>query len=158
MNLLDSLSGDTENFFKFLGLGVFLCFMIYVICQVISFNYSFVEGMIGEKHDHIAEIIKKGGDGGRVGLDQDKITKRLEEDRTLLNKLLKLPQDTGKLREQLNDFKENVVLRELLLLNEASCKDCSNLRLGEIGSALHSYKNIGQAIDRAKLEKTSSWI
>ena len=86
MNFLDSLSGDTENFFKFLGLAVFLCFMIYVICQVISFNYSFVEGMIGEKPDHIADIIKKGGDGGRVGLDQDKITKRLEEDRTLLNR------------------------------------------------------------------------
>ena len=159
MEILDKLLGSGTDFFKFLGFAVFVCFIIYLICKTISFNYKFVEGMVNaDDGDEVADRLKTGKDGGRVGLDHDKIMQRLDNSRSLLNKMLQLPQDTGKLTEQLEDFRNNIVLEELLLLNEASCKDCSNLRLNDIGSALHSYKNIGQAIDRAKLEKTSSWI
>ena len=72
--------------------------------------------------------------------------------------MLQLPQDTGKLREQLEDFKDNIVLEELLLLNEASCRNCKPHKLVTIGHQLKAYKNINDAIDRAGLDKESGWL
>ena len=159
MEILDNLIGGGTDFFKFLGFAVFVCFMIYLVCKTISFNYKFVEGMVNdEKKLEVATILKNGGDGGRVGLDHDKILGRLENNRELLNKLLQLPQDTGKMREQLDEFKENIVLEELLLLNEASCRDCAKNKLVSIGHQLHAYKNIGDAIDRVPLNKGNVWL
>ena len=159
MEIFDKLLGSGTDFFKFLGFAVFVCFIIYLICQTISFNYKFVEGMVGSKdEEEVADIIKSGKDGGRVGLDHDKIIQRLDSNRSLLNKMLQLPQDTGKLREQLNDFKDNIVLEELLLLNKASCRDCKPHKLVTIGHQLKAYKHIGDAIDRAGLEKENGWL
>lgn len=159
MEILDNLINGGTDFFKFIGFAVFVCFMIYLVCKTISFNYKFVEGMVNdEKKLEVATILKNGGDGGRVGLDHDKILERLETNRELLNKLLQLPQDTGKIREQLEQFKENIVLEELLLLNEASCKDCAKNKLVSIGQQLHAYKNIGDAIERIPLDKSSGWL
>ena len=115
--------------------------------------------MVGSKDDEeVADILKSGKDGGRVGLDHDKIIQRLDSNRSLLNKMLQLPQDTGKLREQLNDFKDNIVLEELLLLNKASCRDCKPHKIITIGHQLKAYKHIGDAIDRAGLEKENGWL
>jgi len=111
-----------------------------------------------EKGNEVANILKDGGDGGRVGLDHDKIMGRLEKNRELLNKLLQLPQDTGKIREQLDEFKENIVLEELLLLNEASCRDCAKNKLVTVGHQLKAYKNIGDAINRIHLDKSNGWL
>ena len=47
MEIFDKLLGSGTDFFKFLGFAVFVCFVIYLICQTISFNYKFVEGMVG---------------------------------------------------------------------------------------------------------------
>ena len=56
--------------------------------------------------------------------------------------MLQLPQDTGKLQEQLDDFKENIGLEELKLLNEASSKECSAGKLVAIGKQLkYNYSN-----------------
>jgi len=159
MEILDNLINGGTDFFKFIGFAVFVCFMIYLVCKTISFNYKFVEGMVNaEKNNEVANIIKSGGDGGRVGLDHDKILEKLENNRDLLNKLLQLPQDTGKMREQLDQFKENIVLEELLLLNEASCRDCAKNKLVSIGHQLRAYKNIGDAIDRVPLDKSNGWL
>ena len=159
MEILDKLLGSGTDFFKFLGFAVFVCFIIYLICKTISFNYKFVEGMVNaDDGDEVAERIKEGKDGGRVALAHDKIMQRLENSRNLLNKMLKLPQDTGKLREQLDDFKDNIVLEELLLLNEASCRDCKPHKLVTIGHQLKAFKHIGDAIDRVNLEKQSGWL
>ena len=159
MEIFDKLLGSGTDFFKFLGFAVFVCFIIYLICQTISFNYKFVEGMVNaDDGDEVADRIKTGKDGGRVGLDHDKIIQRLDNSRSLLNKMLQLPQDTGKLREQLNDFKDNIVLEELLLLNKASCRDCKPHKLVTIGHQLKAYKHIGDAIDRAGLEKENGWL
>ena len=159
MEIFDKLLGSGTDFFKFLGFAVFVCFIIYLICQTISFNYKFVEGMVGTKDDkEVADILKSGKDGGRVGLDHDKIIQRLDSNRSLLNKMLQLPQDTGKLREQLNDFKDNIILEELLLLNKASCRDCKPHKIITIGHQLKAYKHIGDAIDRAGLEKENGWL
>jgi hypothetical protein len=159
MEILNNLIGGGTDFFKFLGFTIFVCFMIYLVCKTVSFNYKFVEGMVNaEKGNEVANILKDGGDGGRVGLDHDKIMGRLEKNRELLNKLLQLPQDTGKIREQLDEFKENIVLEELLLLNEASCRDCAKNKLVTVGHQLKAYKNIGDAINRIHLDKNSSWL
>jgi len=159
MEIIDQLLGGGTDFFKFLGFAVFVCFIIYLICKTISFNYKFVEGMVNaDDGDEVADRIKGGKDGGRVGLDHDKIMQRLENSKNLLNKMLQLPQDTGKLREQLEDFKDNIVLEELLLLNEASCRDCKPHKLVTIGHQLKAFKHIGDAIDRVNLEKKSGWL
>ena len=148
-----------ENFFKYLGLFIFVCFLTYLLCKTVSFNYSLVEGMVNAKDSKdIAGILKNGGDGGRVGMDHDKIIKNLDENRILLKKMLQLPQDTGKLQEQLDDFKENIGLEELKLLNEASSKECSAGKLVAIGKQLKAYKRIGTAIDNVKLDKSSGWL
>jgi hypothetical protein len=159
MEILNNLIGGGTDFFKFLGFAIFVCFMIYLVCKTVSFNYKFVEGMVNaEKGNEVANILKDGGDGGRVGLDHDKIMGRLEKNRELLNKLLQLPQDTGKIREQLDEFKENIVLEELLLLNEASCRDCAKNKLVTVGHQLKAYKNIGDAINRIHLDKSNGWL
>ena len=159
MEIIDKLLGKGTDFFQFLGFGVFVCFIIYLICQTISFNYKFVEGMVSSRNsDEVADIIKSGEDGGRVGLDHDKIIQRLGKNRDLLNKMLQLPQDTGKLREQLEDFKDNIVLEELLLLNQASCRDCEPSKMVTIGHKLKAYKHIADAIDRVGLEKDNGWL
>ena len=159
MEIFDKLLGDGSDFFKFLGFAVFVCFVIYLVCQTISFNYKFVEGMVNSKDgDEVADILKTGQDGGRVGLDHDKIIQRLDDNKSLLNKMLQLPQDTGKLREQLDDFKDNIVLEELLLLNKASCRDCKPHKMVTIGHQLKAYKHIADAIDRVGLEKDNGWL
>ena len=71
---------------------------------------------------------------------------------------MQLPQDTGKIREQLDEFKENIVLEELLLLNEASCRDCAKNKLVTVGHQLKAYKNIGDAINRIHLDKSNGWL
>lgn len=159
MELLDNLLGGGTDFFKYLGFAFFVCFAIYFICKTLTLNYYFVEGMVNPKNNNeVANILKAGGDGGRVGLDHDKILKRLDDNRSLLKKKLQLPQDTGKLREQFQEFRDNIALQELLLLNRASCVDCKAHELITIGHQLKAYKHIGDAIDRAPLEKKSGWL
>ena len=157
--MFDDLLGGSADFFKYMGFLIFVCFVIFLVCKTVSFNYNFVEGLVSaRKDDEVAKILKAGGNGGRVGLDHDKIIKNLEDNRGLLNKLLQMPQDTGKLREQLDDFKENVVLEELLLLNEASCRDCSKDRLIKVGMELKAYSNIKKALEGVSLDKSSGWL
>ena len=62
MEIFDKLLGSGTDFFKFLGFAVFVCFIIYLICKTISFNYKFVEGMVNaddgvEVADRIKEIV-----------------------------------------------------------------------------------------------------
>ena len=163
MKIIDNLLEGGTDFFKYLGFGIFVCFVIYLVCKTISLNYKFAEGMVNaEKGGEVADILKAGEDGGRVGFDHDKIIKRLDDNRDLLNKMLQLPQDTGKIREQFQDFKDNINLEQMLLLNEASCKDCAKHKLVNIGHQLRAYKHIGNAIDRSLdssiLEKSSGWL
>ena len=139
--------------FNILGILLMLCLVVYLIRSGLSLNYMVVESMEGSGSLDVASLIKSGGDGGRVGLDGGRSIKYLELRESLLLRLLQLPGDGDVLVDQLEKFKRNVSLEELMILNNISSRECSEKKMRLAGKQLKACKEIRKAINRVELEK-----